>query len=126
MEFYRIKGVPTILGNFAWGSEERGRAKWDDMKIPLSEFIKNDPDWIKKFHLWKMDWDEDSILIFLDGRLINSISLNETFNPGGFNPFRQPHYLILNLAIGSNGGDPSRSAFPIKYEIDYVRVYRKE
>jgi len=30
------------------------------------------------------------------------------------------------LAIGGNGGDPSKSRFPIKYEIDYVRVYQKK
>jgi len=24
-----------------------------------------------------------------------------------------------------NGGDPSKSRFPIRYEIDYVRVYQK-
>jgi hypothetical protein len=41
------------------------------------------------------------------------------------NPFRQPHYILLNLAIGSNGGIPDDSEFPLKYEIDYVRVYEK-
>jgi len=126
MEFYRINGVPAILGNFAWGTEERGRAKWDDMKIPLAEFTRDDPGWIKKFHIWRMEWDENAISIYLDDRLINDVKLKETINPDGFNPFRQPHYLLLNLAIGANGGDPSASAFPIKYEIDYVRVYQKK
>lgn len=32
-----------------------------------------------------------------------------------------------NLAIGGNNGDaPSKTAFPTRYEIDYVRVYQKE
>jgi beta-glucanase (GH16 family) len=44
----------------------------------------------------------------------------------GFNPFKQPHYMLLNLAIGGdNGGDPSHTSFPKKFEIDYVRVYQK-
>lgn len=126
MEFYRIKGEPMILGNFAWGSEERGRAKWDDMKIPLVEFTTDDPGWVKKFHIWRMEWNENAISIYLDGRLINDVNLREIINPDGFNPFRQPHYLLLNLAIGANGGDPSVSDFPIKYEVDYVRVYQKK
>jgi beta-glucanase (GH16 family) len=43
------------------------------------------------------------------------------------NPFKQPHYLLLNLAIGGNsGGDPSKTEFPSRYEIDYVRVYQKK
>lgn len=45
----------------------------------------------------------------------------------GFNPFKQPHYMLLNLAIGGdNGGDPSQTSFPKKFEIDYVRVYQKQ
>jgi beta-glucanase (GH16 family) len=73
-----------------------------------------------------MDWDNDSIKLFLDEVLLNATALNKTVNPNGTNPFHQPHYLLLNLAIGGNGGDPSKSRFPVKYEIDYVRVYQKE
>lgn len=126
MEFYRINNVPTILANAAWGTTERWKAKWDDAKPPLSDFTKRDPDWVKKFHIWRMDWDENSILLYLDDMLINSVALSETINPDGLNPFKQPHYLLLNLAIGANGGDPSKSKFPVTYEVDYVRVYQRE
>ncbi|MBK7132028.1 MAG: glycoside hydrolase family 16 protein [Bacteroidales bacterium] len=126
MEFYRIKGVPTILANFAWGTNQRNVGKWDDLKKPLSDFIKNDPDWTRKFHVWRMDWTKDSISLFIDDQLLNSVLLGETYNPDGFNPFLQPHYILLNLALGGNGGDPSKSMFPIKYEVDYVRVYQEK
>lgn len=126
MEFYRIKGTPTILANFAWGTGNRWVAKWDDLKKPLSDFTASDPDWTKKFHIWRMDWNKDSINLFLDDQLLNTTLLSQTLNPDGFNPFLQPHYLLLNLALGRNGGDPSKSRFPIKYEIDYVRVYQKQ
>lgn len=36
------------------------------------------------------------------------------------------HYILLNLAIGGNGGTPDISAFPLKYQVDYVRVYQKK
>lgn len=124
MEFYRIKSVPTILANFAWGTSQRNVGKWDDLKKPLSDFTESDPQWVKKFHLWRMDWTADSIEIYLDEKLLNTVSLNETVNPDGFNPFRQPHYLLLNLALGANGGDPSDTLFPVFYEVDYVRVYQ--
>jgi len=126
MEFYRIDNFPTILANAAWGTTERWKAKWDDAKLHLSDFTKRDPDWVKKFHIWRMDWDENSILLYLDNVLINSVALSETINPDGLNPFKQPHYLLLNLAIGANGGDPSKSKFPVTYEVDYVRVFQKE
>jgi beta-glucanase (GH16 family) len=126
MEFYRIKGVPTILANFAWGTSKRGVAKWDDLKKPLSDFTVSDRNWTKKFHAWRMDWNKDSINLFLDDQLLNTILLSQTVNPDGFNPFLQPHYLLLNLAIGANGGDPAKTIFPMKYEVDYVRVYQNQ
>jgi beta-glucanase (GH16 family) len=124
MEFYRIKGVPTILANFAWGTEKRSVAKWDDLKKPFADFTVKDPGWTKQFHVWRMEWDKDSIKLFLDNVLLNDISVNECVNPDGFNPFLQPHYLLLNLAVGANGGDPSKSRSPITYEVDWVRVYQ--
>jgi beta-glucanase (GH16 family) len=126
MEFYRIKDVPTILANFAWGTGRPGIAKWDDLKKPLADFTLNDPDWIKKFHVWRMDWNTDSINLYLDDLLLNKVLLSQTINPDGYNPFLQPHYILLNLAIGAAGGDPSKSAFPIRYEVDWVRVYQKK
>jgi len=126
MEFYRVRSVPTILANFAWGTDRQWTAKWDDLKKPLADFTATDSEWVKKFHLWRMDWNKDSISLFLDGKLLNSVNLSQTVNPDGFNPFLQPHYLLLNLALGGSGGDPSRSAFPLKYEVDYVRVYQQK
>lgn len=126
MEFYRINGVPTILANFAWGTEKQNIAKWDDLKKPLADFTFLDPAWVKKFHVWRLDWDSYSIKLFVDNQLLNEVQLSETINPDGSNPFLQPHYLLLNLAIGANGGDPSKSDFPITFEVDWVRVYQRQ
>lgn len=126
MEFYRIKDIPTILANFAWGTDKRFTGKWDDLKKPLADFTAVDADWIKKFHIWRMDWDNESIKLFLDDQLLNEVSLSETINPDGFNPFLQPHYILLNLAIGANGSDPSKSVFPIKFEVDWVRIFQNK
>jgi beta-glucanase (GH16 family) len=125
MEYYRVNDQGTLLANAAWASKEK-RAEWDEAKIPLSSFLAKDPDWLNKFHIWKMDWTEDYIRLYLDGKLLNEVDLKETTNPDGFNPFHQPHYILLNLAIGSNGGDPSATSFPKRYEVDYVRVYQRE
>lgn len=116
MEFYQN----TILANTCWSD-----GTWNTQKVPYDEFLKKDKNWGKKWHVWRMDWDEDFIRITLDGRLMNETDLSKTLNKDGFNPFHQPHYLILNLAIGSTGGDPSNTIFPARYEVDYVRVYQK-
>jgi len=123
MEFYRINGIPTILANAAWKGDGR-QPIWDSEKIPLDHFLERDPEWPGKFHIWKMNWTEESIRIYLNEKLLNEINLDEATYPDGFNPFRQPHHILLNLALGSNGGDPSETDFPISYEVDYVRIYQ--
>lgn len=129
MEYYRIDDIPHILANAAWGTEQRYNAKWKSKAIPFSNFTSKDKDWGDKFHIWRMDWDENSIKLFLDDELLNEIPLSETINGSlgnHANPFKQPHYLLLNLAIGGrHGGEPDNQAFPMKYEVDYVRVYQK-
>ncbi len=130
MEYYRIKGVPHILANAAWGTERRYNAKWASKAIPFTHFTDKDAGWASKFHTWRMDWDETAIKLYLDDELLNEVPLSQTIN-GSLgnhkNPFMQPHYLLLNLAIGGqNGGEPDLSAFPLRYEIDYVRVYQKK
>ncbi|HKQ79114.1 MAG TPA: glycoside hydrolase family 16 protein [Blastocatellia bacterium] len=122
MEYYR----GMLLANVAWGTERRWTPEWDTVKKPISEF--NDPDWSRKFHVWRMDWDDQAIRLYVDDLLLNTTDLKDTFNKDaeGRNPFHQPHYIILNLAIGgSNGGDPSGTDFPSRLEVDYVRIYRK-
>ena len=74
-----------------------------------------------------MDWDENRILITVDGEVLNDSDLNRAANPDGSNGFRQPHVIILNLAIGGTaGGDPAETKFPARFEVDWVRVYQKE
>lgn len=130
MEYYRIENVPHILANAAWGTDIRFQANWNSEKIPFRHFTAKDSLWASKFHVWRMDWDEKAIKIFVDDELINEISLAQTINGmigRSINPFKQPHYLLLNLAIGGqHGGTPDDSAFPLKYEIDYVRVYQQK
>ena len=122
MEYYR----GMLLANAAWGTEKRWVPKWDDIRMPITNF--NDPNWSAKFHVWRMDWDVNSIKLYVDEILLNTIDLKTTFNKDKErkNPFRQPHYIILNLAIGgSSGGDPSNTKFPARFEVDYVRIYKR-
>jgi beta-glucanase (GH16 family) len=123
MEYYRLDGNPTILANAAWSGMDSWDPVWDDVKIPFAAFLERDPEWPAKFHVWKMEWDAGQIRLFLDDQLLNEVNIDEATYSDGFNPFRQPHYILLNLALGAHGGDPAAAAFPIQYEVDYVRVY---
>lgn len=131
MEYYRIKGVPHILANACWGGEKGHGAVWNSKTVPFTHFTDRDPHWADKFHIWRMDWDETAIKIYLDDELLNDIPLSKTVNGSsageGINPFHKPQYILLNLAIGGlNGGEIDDNALPMRYEVDYVRVYQKE
>jgi beta-glucanase (GH16 family) len=122
MEYYR----GLLLANVAWASADQGHAVWADTRRPISSL--GDSDWSSRFHVWRMDWDEARIQLFVDDERLNEVDLSKTIDRdgSGTNPFHQPHYIILNLAIGgTSGGDPSATAFPARFEIDYVRVFRK-
>ena len=133
MEYYIKEGQPSILANACWGSPERWKGIWDSAVIPFTHFTEKDPHWAEKFHIWRMDWDKGFIRIYLDDELLNEIDLSNTQNQGydgnTENPFANDvvgfkHYLLLNLAIGSNGDEPDDSQFPFRFYVDYVRVYQ--
>jgi beta-glucanase (GH16 family) len=116
----------TLLANVASSRDERGNVAWHSVKLPLTEL--RDKRWAEQFHVWRMDWDQDVIKLYVDDRLLNSVEVLSTRNGDGVGaiPFRQPQYLLLNLAVGGDaGGDPAETRFPARFEVDYVRVYQR-
>jgi beta-glucanase (GH16 family) len=121
MEYYRKK----LLANIACLGNDH-KPEWFSNRFNIDSM--GGKNWASKFHTWRMDWDEKFIALYVDDRLLNKVPLDSLVNKdgSGFNPFKQQHYMLLNLAIGGdNGGDPSQTSFPRKFEIDYVRVYQK-
>lgn len=121
MEFY--KG--HILANLFWGKSGSWHPVPSVVKKPLSDF--SDPKWAESFHIWKMEWDETEIRLYVDDLLLNRTKLTDAMQVALStpHPFRQPHYILLNLAMGGAGGDPSTTTFPNRFEVDYVRVYQR-
>lgn len=129
MEFYPKGGTRSILANACWGGQ-KGRSEWDSAVVPFTHWTERDSLWATQFHTWRMDWDEDFIRLYLDDELLNEIDLSLTVSPAdspapGFNPFHTPMYLLLNLAMGSSGGRVDEAALPMRYEVDYVRVFQR-
>jgi beta-glucanase (GH16 family) len=119
MEFYQGK----VLANVACGTSTRWQAKWDSATKPLSAL---GPDWSSQFHVWRMDWDAQNIALYLDDQELNSSPLSSMLNADGKSPFKQKAYMLVNLALGGvNGGDPTKTTFPQRYEVDYIRVFQK-
>jgi beta-glucanase (GH16 family) len=122
MEYYDDR----ILANFAYANAARYSAIWDGESKTVASL--GGALWANQFHIWTLEWDENMMRILIDGQLLNSIDLSQTINKSdGKNPFRQPHYVLLNLAMGGNrGGSLANTILPSKYLIDYVRIYQKQ
>ena len=115
MEFY----AGNVLANF--GYSLNSKTQWSAFRKPVAELGGNQ--WSEHFHIWTMEWDKNKMDLLLDGKLMNHLDVASAAADG--DPFRRPQYLLLNLAIGANGGDPSKTTFPIRYEIDWVRIYQR-
>ena len=123
MEYYR--GI--LLANLIWHGGD------DTTRVPLSDL--GGAEWAREFHVWRMDWDHDRVRIHVDDRVLKDVSIAGFDNrAGGANAFREPHYMLLNFAIGGTQGtrdaskglaDPSETKFPARLEVDYVRVYQR-
>lgn len=119
MEFYQGK----LLANVACGTATRYQANWSTKSKPLSSLGAG---WAASFHVWRMDWDAQTIALYVDDQAMNTVALSSMLNPDGTSPFKQKAYMIVNLALGgTNGGDPSATSFPQRYEVDYLRVFQK-
>ncbi|MDF2191537.1 glycoside hydrolase family 16 protein [Paraflavitalea sp. CAU 1676] len=121
MEYYR----GMLLANIAFRGAT-GKAEWFSNRFNTDSLGAQK--WASQFHTWRMDWTDEYIALYLDDQLLNKVTQDKLTNQDGsqFNPFRQPHYMLLNLAMGGmNGGDVTGTSFPQKFEVDYVRVYQK-
>lgn len=79
----------------------------------------------EQFHVYGAVWTPNGIDVLVDGQRYFTFAKE----PGGDAvwPFDKPQYLILNLAIGGSWGGQQgidELAFPTRFLIDYVRVYR--
>ncbi|WP_345255352.1 glycoside hydrolase family 16 protein [Flaviaesturariibacter amylovorans] len=121
MEYYSGK----LLANVACLGPDR-KAEWYSNTFNTDSL--GGAAWASRFHVWRMDWDSSAIELYVDDQLLNRVELDKLVNKdgSGVNPFRQPHYLLLNLAMGGQRGGPMNATrFPNRFEVDYVRVYQK-
>ncbi len=80
-----------------------------------------------EFHVYALEWTEDYIKTYVDGKLLLSFPNDHAGDPKTW-PFNKNFGLKLNLAWGGDWGGMNgvdESALPATYEIDYVRVFQK-
>ena len=78
---------------------------------------------VTKFHVYGLEWDANSIKLFLDGTKYLEQSIANNLN--STDEFHLPLFILLNLAIGGTwpGNPDATTQFPDTMFVDYVRVY---
>ena len=109
-----------------------GPAAADSTRPAMAEMIRkphHQPTAAEAAGINTLAWKLRAIVLSVDGLRLNEVELTRTVNQDGTgrNPFHERHYLLLNLAIGGTaGGDPSTTTFPARFEVDFVRVYKRK
>ncbi|MTB52549.1 family 16 glycosylhydrolase [Lewinella sp. W8] len=83
------------------------------------------PDAESAFHTYSVDWHDDRLEFALDGEVYFTFRKQAGATRAEW-PFDQPHYLLLNLAVGGNWGGSrgvDENIWPQRMEVDWVRVY---
>ncbi|HRP32606.1 MAG TPA: glycoside hydrolase family 16 protein [Agriterribacter sp.] len=104
--------VHTSAYNHSIGTQKGGRTFRKDLS--------------NTFHVYKLDWNENEIKMFVDDELYFTF-VNEKKTSREW-PFDQRFHFILNVAVGGNWGGTmgiDESIFPQSMQVDYVRVYQK-
>lgn len=75
------------------------------------------------FHVYSIIWDENKITWLLDDQVYHE----EDIRSSAMNEFREPFFLLINLAVGGNwpGNPDDSTVFPQQMAVDYVRVFEK-
>ncbi len=82
------------------------------------------PDACVAFHDYQMHWTPQMLRFGIDGKL-HFVYPNPGTGPDKW-PFDSPQFLILNIAVGGDlGGAVDDTLFPVRMEIDHVRVYQQ-
>lgn len=77
------------------------------------------------FRVFELEWFEDKFIHKIDGQTLAIFEKGSKKVPFDW-PFQEPHFLILNLAIGGTlGGKVDESIFPAEFLIDYIEIYER-
>jgi beta-glucanase (GH16 family) len=100
-----------------------GTAHWDNSGHVQSggNTYADVTDW----HVYSIEWNQDSIRWFFDGNRYWGVSIKNYENDT--QEFHKPFYLLLNLAIGGTWpkNPDATTIFPDTMYVDYVRVYQE-
>lgn len=110
IDMFEGRGTNSEIAPGAWFNQ-------DDGKGNLNAVFGSKSIDASQYHIYAVEWTETSITSYIDGVKIGS------YNTSDIKSLNRPHYIILNMAVGSTGGYPADDCTSMKMEVDWVRVY---
>lgn len=109
-------GDHIVQGSLHYAGEKSGQAAACFCMLPEGQIYHD------AFHVFALEWTPTNLTWYVDGDAQMIVGIQD------IPEFHQPHFLLLNLAVGGNWpGDPDdTTCFPQRYEIDWVRYYRQK
>ena len=79
------------------------------------------------FHLFRLEWTPETVATFVDGEPVWTMDIGPDAC-GDCGAFHEPHFIILNLAVGGNytqvfDAEGVTATLPAEMKVDYVRLY---
>ena len=75
------------------------------------------------YHIYAMEWTANKLDYYVDDRLIGHSDISDDST---WFMFHQPHYILLNQALGAAGGSVPSNMTEYTMYVDWVRVYAPE
>jgi beta-glucanase (GH16 family) len=104
-------------------------AHWENQgsQADYGQFRDVDANLNDGFHVYRMEWTPERITTFVDGQQIWTMHI-EIGTCADCSEFHQPHFLILNLAVGGNYTGRLTEAqitapMPAEMHVDYIRLF---
>jgi len=102
----------STIAHFHWGNTVTSAYENEGGSIA-------NPTSTTEFRVYALEWDEARLRVFVDDALVHELANTAD------RPYDNPHYLLLNIAMGGNlGGVVPGDFAQATMEIDYVRLYR--
>ncbi len=118
LELYGSKNDGVVESNIHYADESDSHASMGAVAYELEEGKFADA-----FHIFELEWDENSFAWFVDGEQFASASIASD----ELSEFHNEFFILLNIAVGgTHAGRPDdTSTFPQYMYVDWVRVYQK-
>lgn len=111
-------GGNTVYGTLHYGDQWPNNVFTGDTYVVATDATAD-------FHDYALEWDESEMRWYVDGILYAVQNSWYTTSAAFPAPFDQSFHILFNVAVGGNfPGSPNASTvFPVRMEVDYVRVY---